>query len=205
MKTLLIATHNPGKLAELKQGLKPLEQQGIKIVSLSGLNITQQPEETGLTFEANALLKAKFYAGLTQLPIVADDGGLGIDILAGEPGVKSRLWLNREASDEELIAYTLKRLIGFPKGKRTGSFTTCVCFFDPQTNTTFFETEAIYGYFVDKPSSRRIIGYPFRSLFVVKGLNKYYDELTNKEHDRINHRLKAARRLVKKIEKYLLQ
>ncbi len=205
MKKLLVATHNPGKLEELKLGLESLKQSGVKIVSLDDLGIKEEPDEPGKTFEENALLKAKFYAGLTNLPTLADDGGLGIDILNGEPGVKSRMWLGREATDEELINYTLKRLAAIPKEERTGYFETCVCFFDPQTKTIFLAKERIYGYFTDKPSVRRIKGYPFRSLFIVKESDKYYDELTEEEHQKINHRLKAVKRLVKKIKPFLLQ
>ncbi len=206
MKRLLLATHNPAKVHELKIGLKPLEKAGIEFVSLADLGIKDQPEETGTTFEENALLKAEFYANLARLPVVADDGGIAIESLDGEPGVKSRMWLGREASDEELINYTLKRLQGYPKAKRKAYFETCVLFYDPKTQASFFEKERLYGYITDKTSPKRIKGYPFRSLFIVLDLNnKYYDELTQEEHAKINHRLKAVKRLMQKIKPYLLQ
>lgn len=202
---VLIATHNPAKFAELKKGLSPLEQKGVEIVSLKDLEIETEPKETGRTFEENALTKAKFYSKLCSLPTISDDGGLGIESLDGEPGVKSRMWLGREASDEELIEYTLERLKDLSKAKRGGYFETAVCFYDPQTGTHFIEKERIRGYFAEKPSPRRIKGYPFRSLFVIDRLNKYYDELTADEHEKVNHRLKAVRRLVQKITTHLLK
>ncbi len=205
VKKILVATHNPAKLQEIKLGLKPLENKGLKIVSLNDLNIKTEPEETGRTFEKNATIKAKYYANLTSLPTISDDGGIAIEALGGEPGVRSRMWLGHPASDEELITYTLKRLAGLPKQKRKGYFETCVCFYEPQTKQVFLEKERVYGYFSHKTSSRRVKGYPFRSLFIVDELNKYYDELTQEEQFQINHRLKAVKQLVKKIELYLLQ
>ncbi len=202
---ILVATHNPAKLHELKLGLGSLKRKGAEIVSLKDLKIDAEPEETGKSFEENAKIKAKFYASLTKLLIIADDGGIAIESLNGEPGVKSRMWLDREASDEELINYTLKRLKGFPKEKRQAYFETCVCFYDLKKDKYLLEKERIYGYMNNVTSKRRVRGYPFRSLFIVGEFKKYYDELTSEEHEKINHRLKAARRLSEKIASYLLK
>ncbi len=202
---ILIATHNPAKLTELKKGLLALERKGIKFVSLNNLSITSQPKETGKTFQENSLLKARFYAALSGLPTIADDGGLGIDILNGGPGVKSRRWPGYEATDEELISYTLNTLQGCTRPNRTAYLQTCITFYDPKAKIIFSETEKIEGYIADTPSKKRIEGYPFRALFIVKEFNKYYDELTEKEHDEINHRLIALKRLAKRIQKYLLK
>lgn len=202
---ILIATHNPGKLEELRKGLSGLEKKGVKTVSLKDLSIDLEPQETGETFQENSLLKAKFYANLAALPTIADDGGLGIDILKGAPGVKSRRWPGYQASDQELIDYTLLHLRGVTKANRTAYLQTCITFFDPQTQTVFSETEKIEGLIADVPSTRRTGGYPFRALFIVKKFNKYYDDLSEKQHEEINHRLKAVRRLAEKIRSYLLQ
>lgn len=209
---LLIATHNSAKLLELKHGLTTLEKKGIKIASLQDLSIHAEPKETGKTFQENSLLKAQYYAQLTKLPTIADDGGLGIYVFNGEPGVKSRRWKGYEASDEELIQYTLERLSHYKGKDRSGYLQTYITFYDPRNNKIFSETEKIEGYIADKPSGRPTEGYPFRALFIVKKFSKprsnrgkYYDELTEKEHEEINHRLKAVKRLAKKIEEYLLQ
>jgi len=92
MKSVLIATTNPGKLAEIKIALSPLKKQGVTVLDLSSFPEIEPPEETGATFEENARLKASYYAEKTQLPTIADDGGIMIDALHGEPGVKSRRW-----------------------------------------------------------------------------------------------------------------
>jgi XTP/dITP diphosphohydrolase len=200
VKKILIASGNPGKIAEIKIVLQELKSLGIKILTLNDVKVGEtKPEETGKTFKDNAFIKAKFYADLTHLPVVSDDGGLIIPYLDNEPGVKSRRWLGYEASDEELIKYTLSKLKGCNGLKRTSFLETCLCFYDPQTNKIIFETEKIAGHISEVPSSKRTTGYPFRAVFIVKKYNKYYDNLTKEEHQQINHRLKALKRLTKKI------
>ena len=112
IKKFLIATHNPAKFKELKQSCQFLINKGIEILSLENLKIKNKPAETGNTFKQNALLKAKYYADLSKCVTLSDDGGLCIQILKGEPGVKSRNWLGYEATDEELISHALKVLKG---------------------------------------------------------------------------------------------
>jgi len=199
MKKILIATTNKAKLEEIKNGLKPLLKQKIKLLTLTDVGVEEKPEESGKTFCENAKIKAEFYAQKTGLPTLADDGGLLIPYLNNEPGIKSRRWLGYEASDEELINYTLERLKNVPKEKRTAYLQVCLCFFDPKTKKIFFEEEKIEGFIAKKPSGKATFGYPFRALFIVKKFNKYYDELTSKEHQQINHRLIALKRLTKKI------
>ena len=201
MKKILIASGNPGKITEIKIGLKILEKQGIGILTLNNVKVGEtEPEETGKTFRDNALIKAKFYADLTNLPVVSDDGGLIIPYLNNEPGVKSRRWLGYEASDEELIKHTLSRLQDVVSAKRKAYLQTCLCFYNPQTNKIIFETEKIAGHISEVPFSKRTTGYPFRAVFIVDKYNKYYDELTEEEHQQINHRLKALKRLTKRIK-----
>lgn len=199
MKKILIATHNQAKLIELKMGFSKLENIGIKILTLTDVGIDKDPEETGKTFQENAELKARYYAGLTNLPTIADDGGIMIPYLNNEPGIKSKRWMGREATDEELIAFTLSRLHGSTGLKRTAYIKTCLAFFTPG-GQIFFEEEQIKGHIAEKSSNRSTDGYPYRALFMVEKYNKYYDELTEKEHQEVNHRLIALKRLTKKIE-----
>src|SRR3990167_9202120 len=109
MNRLLIATTNPGKLAEIRRFLSDVP---LELVSLNDVDIKERVEKTGKTFEKNAILKAKFYAQKSGLPTIGDDGGFEIDALHGEPGVKTRRWIHkdRDSTDEELIAHTLKKL-----------------------------------------------------------------------------------------------
>ena len=204
MKGLLIATHNPAKVTEIKLGLKPLTRLGIKLVTIYDLKITKKPEETGKTFEENAMLKAKFYSDISKIPTIADDGGVAINELNGEPGIKSRMWLGHEATDEELMDHTLEKLKGKPLNKRRAYLETCLCFYDPQTNKAVYETENVIGHISNVPSLKRISGFPYRALFIVDEFNKYYDELSDEERQQVNHRLKALKRLTKKIKNLIL-
>jgi XTP/dITP diphosphohydrolase len=201
MKKILIATTNCAKLEELIIGLKSLEKQKIKVLTLSDVKVgDKEPEETGKTFQENAFIKAKFYTDLTHLPVLSDDGGLVIPYLKGEPGVKSRRWLGYDATDEELIKFALSNLRGCTGSKRTDYLKTCLCFYHSKTNSIFFEEEKIKGHIAEKPSGKPTKGYPFRAIFIVDKFNKYYDELTEKEHQQVNHRLVALKRLTKRIE-----
>lgn len=205
MKKILIASTNPGKVTEIKIGLQKLKKRGIKILTLNDVIVgDKEPEETGKTFQENALLKAKFYADMTHLPVISDDGGLVIPYLNGEPGVKSRRWLGYEASDRELVDYTLKRLRNIPKQKRTAYLEACLCFYDPQTNETIYESEKILGHIAETPVLKIIPGFPYRALLIVDKFNKGYDNLTKAEHEQINHRLIAMKRLTKKIKNLIL-
>ena len=195
MSKLLIATTNPGKLAEFKQFLADMP---IEIVSLSDVSIHRKPEETGKTFEENAILKANFYQKLTGLPTLADDGGFEIDALSGAPGVNSHRWIDptRESSDEELITYTIKRLTGIPLDQRGAKLRLVLALVLSDGNTHTVEAK-IRGIVPLKPGTHRTEGFPYRSLLFLPEINKFYDKqlLTVAENEQYNHRKKAVEQL----------
>lgn len=205
MKKLLIATHNPAKKEELKNGFSALTRYGINLLSLDDVKINVDPEETGKTFVENARLKAHYFARLSQLPVVADDGGIEIDVLNGKPGVHSKRWLGREATDGEMINYTINKLNDVPHEKRSAHFTVCLYYFNPKTGFETSITESVNGYISTSPSKLARKGFPYRALFIVDKFNKYYDELTETEHRAVNHRLQAVQNLISFIKKDLLQ
>lgn len=205
---LLIATHNPAKKEELRQGFSYLSVEtgrDLSLQFLDHLHISADPEETGNTFLENARLKSHYFANLSHLPTVADDGGIEIDILNGEPGVHSKRWLGRDASDAELIQYTLVQLKDIPVEKRSAQFTTCLYYYNPRTGFETSITESLKGHIALHSSNLAINGFPYRALFIVDKYNKYYDELTEKEHHDINHRLRAIQKLIPFIKEDLLQ
>src|SRR3989344_1621623 len=104
---ILLATRNPAKIKDYQ---RILEEESLSIATLESLGIKNEFEEEANTFEENARAKALFYHQLAQLPTLADDGGFEIDYLNGGPGVNSRRWLGKEASDEEIIEH-LKQVI----------------------------------------------------------------------------------------------
>ncbi len=202
MKKLLIATTNPGKLEEITSFLIDLP---VTLVSLKDITIKEKPEENGKTFEDNAILKAQFYADRSGLPTIADDGGLEIDVLGGEPGVKSHRWIHddREDEDEELIQYAIKRLFGVLLEKRGAQLYAFVAFALPKGKVRTAEG-IIRGVIPIQPSDTRIAGFPYRSLLYLPKLFKFYnsDQLTTEENDAYNHRKKALEELKPVIKKY---
>ena len=195
MKKLLIATTNPGKLAEITRFLSDIP---VKIVSLSDLKISEKVEETGKTFEENAILKAKFYAQKSGLPTIADDGGAEIDALGGEPGVKTRRWIHadRDSTDEELIDYTLEKLKGIPLQDRGMQLRAVIVLVLPG-GKYYTATAKIRGIIAVKPSPQRHLGFPFRSLMYIPELGKFYnhDLMSPQENEQYNHRKRALEEL----------
>jgi XTP/dITP diphosphohydrolase len=189
MKKLLIGTTNPAKFAEYKELLKDYP---FEFVSAKDLRITE-PEETGETFEKNALLKARYYYKKSGMPTLADDGGFEVDALHGEPGVKSRRWLGHEMSDEELISEVCKRMKNVPPENRKCRLVLILALATPFGIAT--SDSAIEGVIADKPSEKRIKGFPYRSLMYFPSYKKYYCELTEDEHEILNHRKHAVEKI----------
>jgi len=201
---ILIATHNPAKKQEIAKYLKKYLKKKIDLITLDQLKIKAEPEENGKTIRENSIIKARFYAGLSHLPTLADDGGFFIPFLNGAPGVLSSRWLGKKASDQELIDHTLLKMNGVFYEKRYAYLDLSLCFFDPKSETVFLESEKIEGYIANKPCRKQIPGFPYRAIFIEKKFNKYYDDLTDDEHESVNHRLKAIKRLTKNISLLLV-
>ena len=132
---LLVATTNPGKLREIRRILGDLP---VELLGLADVAPVIEPEETGDTFEANALLKARYYAAHAGLLTVAEDSGLVIDALGGEPGVRSARYLRPDATYDERFADIFRRLAAVPERPRTARFVAAIACVDPRR--TRFET-----------------------------------------------------------------
>lgn len=196
MKKILIATRNPGKLFEISNFISDLP---IKAVSLADLGIKENVEETGKTYRENSVKKAKFYAKLSGLPTIADDGGIEIDALGGAPGVKSRRFFGKngnEATDEEIIEAVIKLIHNTPEDKRGAQFKDVVTFCLPN-GQCFSRSGNLYGILKSQAHPRRLKGYPYRSFFYLPKIQKYYheDDLSQEEQKRYNHRYKAVSKL----------
>lgn len=199
MSKLLVATHNQAKLNEIKQFLAPLLPH-VQIVSLANLDIKNEPRETGKTFKENAQLKAEYYGTISKLPTLADDGGLVIDALGGEPGINSNRWLGRRGSDKELVSYCLSRMMNIADNKRTARFETCIYFYDLDKNRRIYQSGTVEGSISQKSSRKMQLGYPYRSIFIVSKFGKLYLDLSEKEHAQINHRYQALNRIAQKLK-----
>lgn len=199
MKKLLIATSNQGKLAEYRKFLGDLP---LELLSLSDFNLGSI-DETGKTFEENAKLKAESYFKMSGLPCISDDGGLEIDALGGAPGMLSRRWKtgDENVTDEELIAYTLERMKDVEEGKRGARFRLVAAFYDGERmHSAGAVTE---GSVVSTPP-RFNRGFPFSALLYIPKFGKMYDDLSQQEHEAINHRFAAVSKLKSAIQKALV-
>ncbi len=187
MPTLLIATTNQNKLREyaaIFAGL-PLE-----LRSLRDLGIADDVEETGATFAENARLKAEFYAGRSGLPALADDSGLEVHALGGEPGVRSARYAGPGASDAERNALLLQKLAGVPFHARLARFVCAVALARPDGAVEQVEG-ALPG--VIELAPRGANGFGYDPLFYVLDENATLAELPADRKNQISHRALAAR------------
>lgn len=190
---LLIATTNAGKLKEFKNFL---DDSNFELVSLTDVGIDKDFEENGKTYEENSEGKARFYAELSGLPTLSDDGGIEIVALNNEPGIKSRRWLGYEATDEELINHMIKVSKELPDDNRIAYFRTVVSVVLPDSSL-LQERGEVEGIIAKEPLLKLNKGYPYRSFFFLPEINRYYHEsdLSEEEQKLYNHRYKAVQKL----------
>lgn len=195
----LIATHNMKKRLELERILKPI---GVRVLLAeeAGVELTDV-EETGVTFEENALLKAESGCKESGMPCIADDSGLEVDVLGGEPGVYSARYAGEHGNDEKNNELLLKNLDGVSLDKRTARFvsTVCCCFPNGEHITVRGECEGRIGFAPDGNG-----GFGYDPLFLPDEFpGKTMAQLTAEEKDSISHRGKALRVLSKKLEEII--
>lgn len=195
MKKLLVATQNPGKVLEYKELLKDLP---IEVITLQDIGVTEEAPEDAPTFEENAIKKAEFYSKFTDTPVIAEDSGLEIDGLNGEPGVKARRWPGYRASDEELVKLILEKMKAIPEGKRDAQFRVVMALKIPGQPIITGEG-SLRGTITEKPIETIITGFPFRSVFYVPELKKMLGEMTMNEEAKIGHRRQALEKLLPKL------
>ncbi|MCX5635178.1 MAG: XTP/dITP diphosphatase [Planctomycetota bacterium] len=193
MKKILIATTNPGKIAELSAMLDA----DVQWVNLSDFKDISEIKEDGQTFAENARKKALGYAKETGLWTIADDSGLVIDALGGQPGVKSARFSGakdkeRTLIDHKNIAKVLKLLEGVPKEKRTAKFVCCLCM--AGADKVLIETQgSLEGLIIDRETGTNGFGYD--PIFFVPKLNKTVAQMDADEKNAISHRGNAIRKL----------
>jgi len=191
--TILVATTNPGKIAELKAMLDI----DVELVGLADFEGIAEIQEDGATFAENARKKATGYAKATGLWTIADDSGLVVDALDGAPGVKSARFSGAKEKDRTLLdhrnmAKVLKLLEGVPAEKRTARFVCALCLASPEK--ILIETEGtLEGIIAEEETGENGFGYD--PVFFVPALNKTIAQLTREEKNAISHRGNAIRTL----------
>ncbi len=184
---LLIATHNAGKFAEL---VRLLQDVPYALVSLADVGIDADVDETGDTLEANAALKARAYARMAGLPALADDSGLEVDALGGEPGVRSARYAGEGATDTDRIALLLSNLSAHPQAWRARF--RCVIAVANPCGTLEQHHGVCEG--VITPTPRGANGFGYDPVFLLPQFGKTMAELSDAEKNAISHRGIAARK-----------
>jgi XTP/dITP diphosphohydrolase len=186
-KRLVVATHNGGKRAEIEDLLRPFH---VEVVSAGELELPE-PEETGDSFEANASLKARAAAAASGLPALADDSGLVVPALGGEPGIFSARWAG-PTRDFSVAMRTLEaRLRG--KSDRRAYFVAALALAWPDGHAEVFRGEA-HGVLIWPPRGDKGFGYD--PMFQPDGDCRTFGEIEPEEKHRISHRADAFRKLV---------
>jgi XTP/dITP diphosphohydrolase len=178
---LVIATHNPGKLTEMREMLIPY---GVETVSAARLNLPE-PEETGTTFAENARIKAVAAAKGARLAAFADDSGLVVDILGGEPGIYSARWGGPEkdfAAAMQKIEDALQAKRATTPPLRRARFVSALCVAWPDGHLEQFEA-SVQGTLVWPPRGTRGFGYD--PMFQPDGFDRTFGEMTNDEKNRL--------------------
>jgi len=187
---LLIGTNNAGKIIEISDVLHGLP---LKILTPKHVNLTEAPDETGETFEANAREKARFYFERTQLPTVADDSGIIVEALKDELGIHTRRWgAGPEATDSEWIAHFLERMKD--EQNKRAAFVCVLAYVDPLGATYTFEGRC-EGIITPTLEADYLPGLPISACFKPTNHSRVFSALTIEQKNSTSHRGKAANAL----------
>jgi XTP/dITP diphosphohydrolase len=195
-KKLMLASNNRGKLREYKSLLRGIP---FDIVTPAQLGITVEVDETGISFEENARLKADYFARESGLLSLADDSGLEVDALGGEPGSLSHRYAGEDASDADRVNYLLEKLKVVPEGQRSARFRCVIAIATPDSRVEFFSGEC-QGVISTAPKGSRGFGYD--PIFFVPELGKTMAELPPEVKNKISHRARAAEKARDYLMKY---
>lgn len=191
MKEIIIATKNKGKAKDFEALLEPM---GYKVLTLHDVAPHMDVEETGDTFEDNAILKAVAIAEELQATVIADDSGLEIDALGGEPGVFSARYSGEEKNDSSNIDKVLQKMVQVREDDRTARFRCVLALAAPGKETQLFEG-VCQGLITKERKGDNGFGYD--PIFYVPSLDKTMGQMKPEEKAAISHRGNAIRELGK--------
>jgi XTP/dITP diphosphohydrolase len=196
MSEVVVASSNRGKVAEIAAALEALP---VKVLSLDDVGAVADAEETGQTFEANAVLKATHYSLLTGKPCLADDSGLEVDALHGAPGVYSARYAGEGAGDAACNHKLLAELATVPPARRSARFRCVLAFVTPEGALLTAEGSC-EGQILCEPRGGGGFGYD--PLFYVPSLGKTMAELSLPQKNAASHRGQALRNMTTKLARY---
>ncbi|MFC2013733.1 XTP/dITP diphosphatase [Chloroflexota bacterium] len=195
MQKLLLATNNQGKVREYKSLLQDILYE---LVTLADQGISIIIEEEGESFEENARLKATILAAESKLPALADDSGLEVDALGGEPGWLSARYAGQGASDRERVEYLLTRLEGVPWEKRSARFRCIIAVATPDGRVELCSGKC-EGFITFELKGEQGFGYD--PVFYLTELDKTMAELPLEMKNAVSHRGQATRQVYKVLER----
>ncbi len=190
---ILLATGNEGKMREMIEAFRVHGlSESIEFASLKDLGRTEDPEETGATFEENALLKAKFFANLTGLPSIGEDSGLILDACPEKFGLRTR----REIPEKEDGAW-LTAFLNLLEGEtnRKATFYSSMAYFDPETGKEFVCIGECSGVITEQPETEMEPGIPVSAVFIPDGHDKVYSAMSKEEKNTVSHRGWSAQKM----------
>lgn len=193
MEKIVFATANEGKVKEIKEILKDFP---IEVVSMKEMGITADIEEDGTTFEDNSLIKARALSKLTGLPALADDSGLEVDYLNGEPGIYSARYLGRDTDYDYKNNYIIDKLSDAKDKERSARFV-CVISLVLPDGREFVERGVVEGLIGYEQKGENGFGYD--PIFYLPEYGKTSAELSSEEKNKISHRGKALSAMKKLI------
>ena len=192
---VVLASKNPHKLVEIRQ---ITDQFGFELVLQSELGVDIDVEETGSTFEENSLLKAEAVTKATGLPAIADDSGIAVDALNGEPGIYSaRYGFDESLDDWGRLELLLKNTEHVPDGQRQAQFVCVISFVTPDGKVIQARGE-IHGELTRQPRGENGFGYD--PIFYYPPLGKTTAELTAEEKNQVSHRANALHLFYQKLK-----
>ncbi len=192
---VVLASKNPHKLVEIS---KITEKFGFELVLQSSLGVDIDVEETGTTFEENSLLKAEAVMKATGLPALADDSGIAVDALNGEPGIYSaRYGFDESLDDWGRLLLLLKNTEHVPDGQRQAQFVCVISFVTPEGEVIQARGE-IHGELTREPAGENGFGYD--PIFYYPPLGKTTAELSPEEKNQVSHRANALKLFYEKMK-----
>lgn len=190
---ICFASHNENKVKEMNA----IMPDGITIIGLKDLGITEDIEETGNTLEENSKIKASYIFDKHKMPVFADDSGLLVTALDGEPGVYSARFAGPERNDNKNMDLLLDKLIHH--SDRSAEFQTVITYIEQDGSMKQFKG-IIEGQIT--PSKRGENGFGYDPIFLPLGQNKTFAELPNQVKNKISHRAKAVQKLLEHLHQH---
>lgn len=190
---VILASNNKNKLAEIKKILMPY---GYELISQSESGINIEVDETGETFEENALLKAEAIYRLTGNAVISDDSGLEVDFLNGAPGVHSHRYAGENATDADRCKKLLEELDGVEDSRRSARFVCTICYID-NSGKKIIVRGTCEGKIGTKPEGENGFGYD--PVFMYNG--RSFAQLSSDEKNSVSHRADALRKFSEILKK----